>query len=62
MLFISVCEAPIFIKSGKKTNADNADLDSHYKSQLDLYSEAFEKISGEAVKDAKIYHIDILTK
>ena len=45
-----------------KTNADNADLDSHYKSQLDLYSEAFEKISGEAVKDAKIYHIDILTK
>ena len=45
-----------------KTNADNADLDSHYKSQLDLYSEAFEKISGEAVLDAKIYHIDILTK
>ena len=26
MLFISVCEAPIFIKSGKKINADNADI------------------------------------
>ena len=24
MLFISVCEAPIFIKSGKKINADDA--------------------------------------
>ena len=45
-----------------KTNADNADLDNHYKSQLDLYSEAFEKISGEKVRDAKIYHIDLIAR
>lgn len=40
-----------------KTNADGNALDVKYQNQLEAYKKAFEKITGEKVKDAGIYHI-----
>ena len=41
-----------------KTNADDRDLDKHYKDQLDLYSKAFKHLTGESA-DACVYHIGL---
>ncbi|MBR2808940.1 MAG: PD-(D/E)XK nuclease family protein, partial [Erysipelotrichaceae bacterium] len=41
-----------------KTNADPDDLDLKYRSQLEAYKEALEKIAGIKAK-ALIYHLDV---
>ena len=40
-----------------ETDADGNALDVKYQNQLEAYKKAFEKITGEKVKDAGIYHI-----
>ena len=53
----------VYCKAGEwhivdyKTNADGNALDVKYQNQLEAYKKAFEKITGEKVKDAGIYHI-----
>ena len=53
----------VYCKAGEwhivdcKTNADGNARDVKYQNQLEAYKKAFEKITGEKVKDAGIYHI-----
>lgn len=42
-----------------KTNFGDHDYDAVYSAQLKAYTDAFEKITGEKVKDAHTYHITI---
>ncbi len=55
----------IYKKDGKlhiidwKTNKTSLNLGEHYKGQLEAYKDAVEKLTGEQVEDALIYHIDI---
>ena len=51
------CKAGVWHIVDYKTNADGNALDVKYQNQLEAYKKAFEKITGEKVKDAGIYHI-----
>jgi len=42
-----------------KTNFGDQDYDEVYSAQLKAYTDAFEKITGEKVKDAHTYHITV---
>ncbi len=42
-----------------KTNRNDEGLDEHYAMQLEAYIKACERLTGEKVIDAKIYHLDI---